>query len=796
MSANELEVYTRGSLSVRDIRQTVRRNRLLLLAPAVVCAALAGLATLVIRPTFESEASLQISESKAGAASLLEDAVPLGGLGLLGLGENELDTDISVLRSRRVVDAVVDSLGLHVQLIQPDTFRSVVLDVLRAPPEAVAGTYELTRQNDGSYVLESARIRQANGRYTTAPDAIRTLVRPPASIQVGQPFEMGGMLLALSPSVAEMSAERVKFQVRPFNRYVQRIRENDLRVQQVERGKLIRVEYRYPDPELAAAAVNAISEEFVSYKLATSSTEANSRVRVLQDQVTSYESQLREAEERLQAYQESQLIIVPEEQATLQVERAAQLQESRDAAMVERQSLASLLETARQEASPEGPSPYRRLATFPSLVSNGAMQGLLQSLIRLEDERAALLVRRTPENADVRSLDQRIDALELQLYQLGQNYLNSLDQRIASTTSALSGFSTELRTIPAREIEFARLTRERMLLSEVYLLLQQHLKEAEVLAAIENETGTVQIVDQGIVPDRPVFPNPPIYLALGAVLGLMIGVMAVVGRESLSTRIRSAADAEMALAGIPVLGIVPRPAQSHYQLNGGAKGAVLRRLRLPIASRNSGPSPQQWTLPLDNRGDAYRSVHAHISFGGIASPPRVLVLTSPGSWSGRPQEAANLAMSLAQMGRRTVLIDGDFSPGDESLSRVSGKVPGLRDVLARRVPLDDAIQLVEGVDGGVLYVLPGGGSGTGSVALFESEALGGIIGELRERFDAVVINAPPLKQSMDAALFGRLADATIIFVRSGETDQEDLQEAVMQLQRLQVSVAGVVLSET
>src|SRR5690606_4662342 len=103
-----------------------------------------------MRPTFESEATLRINEQMPGRG-LLEDAVPAGGLSLLGLGESELDTDISVLRSRRIVDAVVDSLALHIQLLSPDTLRREVLQVLDASPESVAGTYEFRRRDDGSY---------------------------------------------------------------------------------------------------------------------------------------------------------------------------------------------------------------------------------------------------------------------------------------------------------------------------------------------------------------------------------------------------------------------------------------------------------------------------------------------------------------------------------------------------------------------------------------------------------------------------------------------------------------------
>lgn len=797
---NELQVSSRGSLSIRDLRKAVARNRLLLVAPIIGCVLLAGAVSILMRPTYESEASIRINSTIPGA-SLLEDEVPMGGLGLLGLGENEVDTDITILRSRRIVDAVVDSLGLHVLLLSPDTLRSEVLEVIDAPPESVEGTYELRRTAEGSYELHSVKVRQPNGRYTRSMERARELIHPPATIEIGRPFEMGGMTLALSPSLASTQPEEVTFKVRPFNRYVERVRENDLRVRRVDRGKVVRVEYRYPDPELAAAAVNGITEEFVNYELSTGTSDAASTVRVLQEQVAMYDAQLRDAEARLKEFQEEQLVIVPEEQATLQMERAAELQVALDAAVVERQALSNVLESARQEAASDGESPYRRLATFPGLVANGAIEGLLQSVIRLEDERSALLLRRTPSNTDVRSLDTRIAALELQLYQLGQSYLASLDEQISSTTKALSDFDAELRTLPAREVEFARLTRERMLLGEVYVLLQQRLVEAEVLAAIDNETGTVRIVDQGIVPVRPVFPNPPVYLALGGVLGLMLGIMAVVGRESLSTAIRSSSDAERVLDGVPVLATIP--ALERDQIGEGKRKVnrttlPLGRLSEPSMRRNGGPPLLTSGLRDGRRADAYRSLQTSIAFSGTGESPKVIVVANLAN-NGTPDTvAASLAVTLARTGRRTLLVDCDMGE-DRALHPLFG-VPssggaGFAGILSGGATLDDAVQLIELDDAGALFVLASGGDQPHAFDLLNEEAVRSAMATFRERYDAIVLDAPSLGGSLDAAILGREADATIICVRTGETDQEDLQEATSRLQRLQVPLTGVVLSE-
>src|SRR5690606_31278990 len=111
-----------------------------------------------------------------------------------------------------------------------------------------------------------------------------------------------------------------------FQEYVRRLREKDLRVRRLDRGQMLLLEYRYTDPELAAAAVNFLTEHFIDYKLSTSTTESRTRVEVLREQVVTYEQQIRDVERLLQSFQERELIVAPEEQATQQVRRVAEMQ--------------------------------------------------------------------------------------------------------------------------------------------------------------------------------------------------------------------------------------------------------------------------------------------------------------------------------------------------------------------------------------------------------------------------------------------------------------------------------------
>ncbi len=770
----------------------------MLLGVVIGTVALAAVLTAVLPPTYESQTSVQILQQDE-AGQFLAELGPLAALGMPGLGDSEIDTDMSVMRSRRIVGAVVDSLALHVQVRGVDGARDEIVRIDPGSADAVPGTYTLRRQADGSYALASAKVRQRDGSYTRSESAIRQLVAAPDRIPLGQPVEMAGIRLTLADELADDPPNEIRLRIQPFQEFVQRVRERDLRVRRPDRGQVVLAEYRYRDADLAAAAVNSLARHFIEYKLSTNSTDSRNRVQVLQEQTDNYAQLIRDVEEVLQRFQEQELLIAPEEQATQQVRRVAELQVARDAAVVERQAMAAVLaQVAAAEPSIEpGASPYRRLATFPSFIANGAIQDLLQALIELEDTRAELLVLRQPGNQDVVALTNRIEELELQLLRLAQNYLSSLDAQIASAGSSLASFESELATMPSREIEFARLTRERMLLSEVYLTLQQRLKEAEVLAALESAAGAVRVLDAGLVPERPIFPNPAVNLGLATVLGLMLGVMVVIARESMSTRIRSRADIVTSGIGVPVLGSIPRFAGRH-RLNGARAGG---RPRLPGSRQALGKGDGDGALvarelPGSPASDAFRALRTSIALSDRAAPPRVVVITSPARGEGKSISASNLAITLAQQGSRTLLVDGDLRTGRLHEVFSIERQPGLVDVLTGSVPLREAIRQVEvGAGATPLSILASGNPPANPPDLLGSERVGRLFGALRESYDSILVDAPAMESVADAALLGSLADATVLVIRAGATEQDALADAVAQLRRLGVNVGGVVFNE-
>jgi len=749
-------------LKLLDVWHVLMRNRRVVMGVMLGVVLLAAGWTWMQRPVYQSGTTLIIEDDKpdnplAELTTML--AVP---------GREKIETEMVVLRSRQLSEAVVDSLSLTLQLLAPAVSRHEILRPLDVPRNAPVGVFKLERRGD-AYALSVEK--GAKG------------VQVPEQVRPGTPFKIGNATIALAPRLVRDGPDEIRFALESF-----RLTSDDVQkafnVGRVDpRASVVSLTYETTDRHLAAEVPNMAAATFTQDRARLSRLESSNTVAFLRDQVGSYEGQLLSAENSLRSFRERERVVSPQEEAKLQVGRLAELQAEHDRLRGERDALGQLLNRiASRPVTANGRSPYRELASFPVFLSNRAVQDMLQSLTTLENRRAELLVQRTAESVDVQGIDERVRELELQLYQIARNYQEGLESQIGSAQSSLGRFGTQLQLIPAREVEFARLARQQKLLDEIYTLLQTRLKEAEIReAVVPNE---VRVLDPARLPVRPISPRPVRSLALGVLAGLVFGVMAAFAREALDTRIRSKADVQAAAGNLPVLGIIPQ-----FRKDGATRGNRLRRIRTPELT-----GPIAFADPRSPAAEAFRALRTSVMFSGIKGPPRLLVVTSAMPGDGKSTTSANLAVTTARQGGSTVLIDADMRRGTLHHTFDIPQEPGLTHVLLGMCTLDEAVATVELEDGFVLHVLPTGVLPPNPSELLMSDQMSALLEEVRNRYQTVILDAPPLNLVTDAAILAKKADSTLLVTRTGVTDKRDLQHAAAQLTQVHAAVSGVVLN--
>lgn len=278
---------------------------------------------------------------------------------------------------------------------------------------------------------------------------------------------------------------------------------------------------------------------------------------------------------------------------------------------------------------------------------------------------------------------------------------------------------------------------------------------------------------KAVLPTSPTSPNTKLNLALGALVGLALGVGYAVVRRHLDRRIRKASDVEQ-LFGVPVIGTLP----VDHRLDG--KSTVL----------DSGISSQ-----INDAGgamaEALRELRTNLSFLDVDQPPRIIVVTSSVQSEGKSTVTANLAVTMAAAGENVVVVDGDLRR--PTLVDVFNLVPGagVTDVLTGSVQLADVLQPWGALPN--LAVLGSGRIPPNPSELLGSNAMKNLLEALAE--DAtVLIDAPPLLPVTDAAVLSRVADGAVVVIRAGRTTQEQMAQSLGNLDKVRGRVLGSVLN--
>lgn len=481
----------------------------------VVSAGAVILWTLAVAPRYRSEALLRVQKDPA-AGGLSDALTSIPGAGALGLSRDEVETEIGVLTSQRVLGAVIDSLALIVR--RPRGERSAVGTV------AVRTAFPLPNM-DGSLTFRPS----AEGRWTVEA---RAEGKGPFEASVpavtpGDTVRVGPVWIRFSPS-AEVVAAAKPVRLRVLPRYQveeQLVERMDVRRQAIG-SQLISVTLDDTDRELAAAAVQLMLAEYLRFTAGTETTDLSSTVSELRRKVAEQEGELAAAEDALRRYQEAKGLLVPDEQATAQVKRYASLQVERDGIDVEREAIQRLLAMIEARAAgAEGPAAYRQLAAYPTLISNQAIQNLLEALLELENLRSERRSVRADESREVRQVTERITELEESLRRIGRQYLEGLEQQRATLAQALDSLDRSLRGMPDDVLGYYQRLRRQKVADQAYVALQRQLQQVALQQTLRLDR--VRIVDAPMIADvdDPQFPKLGVHFVLALILGVAVGLL-------------------------------------------------------------------------------------------------------------------------------------------------------------------------------------------------------------------------------------------------------------------------------
>ena len=739
----------------RGLADVLRRHARMIAITLGICCGAAVLYVMLARPIYSAAASVRIDDRRP------QDQAP--GLNAFGLsGSNEVSTEIEMLRSRMLAEAVVDSLGLRIQLTRPTRMaRDVVLLVRRVSRESPVARYVLTPEGR-HFVVRNDSTGDLLGRAA-----------PGDSLPIPG---LGASLTATAPG-------GVSIRVTNFDDAVFALQQGLTIARRNRDANIVDVTFRGTDPLLVRAVPNLLVQRFIADHQHTEQDENRGLVGFLREQATRLARQLQSAEDSLRRYRVAAHIVSLPEQARTGVSSVAELQASRNALDAERQGLAELLRSV-DDSGADGSA--RSAIAFPTLLRNQVAATLLGSLADAENRRSELLSRRSPQDNDVQVLTRRIQDLRAQLQGIASTYLRGLTDQIAAIDSTLKQSDAELQTIPTKEIRLAELERNVGGLEQIYTLLQSRLKEAEIAQVAHDPS--VRQVDTALLPRKPVSPRAGLTLALALMVGLILGVSGALTREYVDRAVHTRRDM-VAATGIPVLGVIP---------HGGAAGP--RRHIPDVVYKNTtegrtGDGAEPFARANQAElAEAFVRLSTNLAYAHPDRPLRALMVTSALPGEGKTTSAVNLALTSAWRGQKVLLVDADLRRGVIHRSFRLPRSPGLGEVLAG-ARLEDVVQRVEIARGPDLHVLTTGALVTDASQLVGTADLQGLVARWRDTYDRIIIDSSPINVVADGTLLAPYCDGVIVVARAGFTVPDALEYTLEQLRHLRVPIIGTVLND-
>jgi capsular exopolysaccharide synthesis family protein len=748
------------AISLRGLAAALRRQIWWITATTALGVALTVYVVLRQRPLYEARATLRMPEQ--------QNAVAPGDVFAALNGPSTIETEMEILRSRTVAEAVVDSLGLRATVIAPrgaprgDLFGRLVIT-----GDARPGTYEVWRDTT------VFSVTTPDGRTVGAPYGAALSV---AGITV-EPLPLGATAAGRGPA-------RITLAVSPTTEAAEDLRQGLRVARPVANAGIVSVAYQSTDPELAAEVVNGVAQSYIQRRGSTEKQQDSAAVEFLGGQVQTIHAELSDAEQQLERYRRAHSVIDPQAQAGNQVQQQAALQVQQEELASQRSVLQDLIRRSRQPA--DSVTDWAAFMGSPVLAQNTNIAALLTQLVSLTQQRAQMLTFRTAADPQVVSFTNSISLVRSQLAAAAAGMLQGLSDQARTVDQSLAAANARLGRVPQVQLEYARLNRAVELNGQLYTLLQTKLKEAQISQA--SEIANVQLVDPAVVPTTPLGGRRMFNLLFGSGLALLCGGLVGLMRESSDTRVRSREEV-VRLTDVPLLASIPRIAL-HNGLRNGLRRELAKQIENRLVLRHAPRSPA---------AEAYRALRTNVAFAGSGERPplRTIVVTSPEPMDGKTTTAVNLAITMAEQGLRAVLIDGDQRRPVLHKVLHTDRVPGLSGLLNRTTPLEEAIRdipLPHHTEGAFGFI-PAGHVVPNPAELLGSGAMRELLVLLAARYDVVIMDTPPLCVVTDAAVLGTIVDGVILVARMGATHGEALHQAVSEMQGLGARVVGSVLTD-
>jgi capsular exopolysaccharide synthesis family protein len=549
---------------------------------------------------------------------------------------------------------------------------------------------------------------------------------------------------------------------------------------------LINVSFAAHDPRLAALVANTVVEQFIQTSYKTRHDAILQSIEWLSRQLDDILAKVKQSNLALAEFQTASGISPLSGHESTLGDKMADLNRQLVAIQGERIQMQSLLESVESA----------HFASTPQTIADPVIQELSKHLATARAGLSEALVVYGKNHPNAKKLRAQVDGLEAEFTNQENTVLNALRTSYEAANTRERLLSAAMNDTSKQMTQMAQydlLKKEAEVNENLYQTLYAKVKEAGITA--ESRSSNIRWIDRARVLDAPTRPHRGLTIAASIALGIFGGIMLAFVRANFDRSVQTPEDVSN-WTGISRISMIPMIGRR--ELNNPVRHGLGLR---PRTQTHELPHTVLLNRPRSAESEAFWGLHTSVRLWQPERPPQVLLIASPFASEGKTTIAINLATMLARDGN-TCIVDADLRRGGMTTWFEMSDNRGLSDVLIGSANLEDTLCAVSGVPTNIqvptevnLTLLPAGQEVPNPGGLICSDEMRKIIQQLRQRFDFVIIDTPPILLVADAWAISPLADGVLLVSRSGVTPRESMRRSIEMLAEVNSApVLAVVLN--
>ncbi len=401
-----------------------------------------------------------------------------------------------------------------------------------------------------------------------------------------------------------------------------------------------------------------------------------------------------------------------------------------------------------------------------------------QGSIDLDAETQGILKSVVAKKTQIGLLEQKREELR-QKFTAQHPVLIALNKQLKHLKKGLHSLERQIEKLPETQQVIVKLSRDVAVTNELYTTLLNNAQTLRVAKA--GTVGDVRVIDYAVLPTAPIKPDKSKIILVHSVLGLFAGIALAFIRKILHKGIEDPDVIEKQL-GIPVYATIPH-------------SALQARLGKQAKKRQPADNPPQ-LLAMQQKEDSavesLRSLRTTLHFAFLESRNNIIMISGPSPGVGKTFVSLNLAIVLADTGKKILLIDADLRKGTFHQHLGVAREHGLSDIISGTIEPDQGIRLIQNTN--VAFITTGTLPPNPSELLIH-ENFAALLDQLAPRYDIVIIDSPPILAVTDAAIIGRLAGTSLMVIKAGQHPIRELEQCIKKLTRTGANIKGIVFND-